>query len=167
MTFFGIQLWAISQRVSKLLFCIMSLKIVLLKLLPRLPRGQELKYYRHWIQYFTTVLMLGSADIERLLLAQLFHSPFGNDTCHETWHHDMETLPAFVALCGGSPSKQWIPLKGSQRASNAELWRVILLLMLVGIGCWANSRIFYDLRCLITHVKSLWRLFCTALSPID
>ena len=47
--------------------------------------------------------MLGSADIERLFLAQLFHNAFGNDTCHETWYHDMEALSAFLALCGGNP----------------------------------------------------------------
>ena len=35
--------WAVSHQVPRLLFCIMSLKIILLKLLPQLPGADELK----------------------------------------------------------------------------------------------------------------------------
>ena len=45
--FCGIHLRAISQREPKMLFCIMSLKIILLKILPHLPGTNELSIYVH------------------------------------------------------------------------------------------------------------------------
>ena len=43
MKFYDIHLRAVEQQVSKLLFCIISLKIILLKLSPQFPGAIELK----------------------------------------------------------------------------------------------------------------------------
>ena len=43
--FYGIHLWAISQWMDKLLFSIMSLKIILLKFMPHHPGANELKRF--------------------------------------------------------------------------------------------------------------------------
>ena len=48
-------------------------------------------------------------------------SGYGYSSNKTWWCHDMETLPALLALCEGNPrfSYLWIP---HSRANNAELW---------------------------------------------
>ena len=60
----GIYMKAISKRVSKLLFCIMSLKTILLKLLPHLPRPTLMRLCEIIIWSAKTENLISENEIE-------------------------------------------------------------------------------------------------------
>ena len=139
--FFGIHLGAISLWLSKLPMCMMSFRIILLKLLPRLPGVNELKsfstcmyfqtFHLDWLQ----MLLLASQELAFNVLEHIFFSVIRNPgVAYVLYVHDVSKIyngsedlnwevsplmvaqgPGFTAYCYNA-IKHWVGLLNSAAA---------------------------------------------------